>query len=159
MHQFKENDPSSLAKSAYDVVFKALARRSKVEEKIKKKQQALAHLLFARIANVFKAYSALLIEGRAAGSDLEAESKFLLKRMSQLETGPGTFEKERDWIKAHIGSAPVEESAIWRSSRCLLIIVTPFLLNLLVSPSQDIRGLIAECLQLSHSSLIEELAL
>ena len=88
------------------MLFKALNKRSKVSEMIMKRQQALAHLLVVRIVNVVKGYLLLLSEGRAVGSDLEAETRFLLKRMSQLETGPGVFEGEREWLKKHLSCVP-----------------------------------------------------
>lgn len=49
-----------------------------------KKQEGLAHLLLGRVVNVLKGEIALIAEGRSTGSDLEAETKFLLKRMTQL---------------------------------------------------------------------------
>ncbi len=49
-----------------------------------KKQAAIAHLLLTRIVHVLKAYAALLVEGRGAGSDQEAEVKFILRKIAQL---------------------------------------------------------------------------
>jgi hypothetical protein len=92
VHHFKEGDRSSRSKNAYDVLFKAAAKRTDMTEEIGRKQIRLAHLLVTRIVHVLKAYTVLLVEGRGEGSDVEAETKFLIKRMAQLESGPGTFE-------------------------------------------------------------------
>lgn len=70
LHHFKEGDRSSRSKNVYDVLFKATAKRTVTNEAISKKQSLLAHLLIARIVQVFKAYTALLVEGRGEGSDL-----------------------------------------------------------------------------------------
>lgn len=56
--------------------------------------------------NVIKAYTTLLSEGRGEGSDVEAEIKFVLKKVSQLHSEPGTFEGERQWMLEHIGATP-----------------------------------------------------
>lgn len=146
LHHFKEGDRSVRSKNAYDVLFKATGKRVILTQEILKKQSKLAHLLLTRIVQVFKAYTALLAEGRGEGSDLEAESKFLLKKMAQLESGPGIFESEMEWIAENVGSSPKKGSLIWGSSRALIILVTPLLLGLLRSTSEDMRQLIADCL-------------
>ena len=131
VHHYQEVDKSLRAKNAYDVLFKGLVKRNGISDKIKKRQQILGHVLVMRVVNVLKGYHNLLEEKRGAGSDLEGECRFLLKRIGQLETGSGTFSEEREWIKQHVGSAPKEESLMWKSSRAIILVSTPLLLTLI----------------------------
>lgn len=66
VNNYQESDKASRAKNAYDVLFKALAKRSHVSEKILLRQQKLAHVLVVRAVGVFKGYHSLLEEKKAS---------------------------------------------------------------------------------------------
>lgn len=157
VHHFKEGDPSARAKNAYDVLFKAVAKRSHISPEVKEKQAVMAHALLKRIINIVKAYSALLAENRGGGSDVEVEVRYVLKKLSQLNATANVLEGEREWIKEDVGVAPREGSCVWSSGLIFIMVLTPLLLGLVKAGCEDVRQLVGECLQQSHIALLEEL--
>lgn len=66
----------------------------------------------------------------------------MLKRISQLETGPDTFASEREWLSEQMEVVPRQGSVVWSSPRALIVMLTPLLL-MCNGGSAEIRQLLS----------------